>query len=157
MANAKQSLDSSNGNWTVNICGCLNLVNWPMDFRIWSKSLSRSFLCSFPGYLASNDRFSNTKTAAGCFVDFLTPENIFHNKPVILKKNEKHEIYLGTIFILCKDIGVGVGGSGNENFPLLFMYWKFPYLGACGVQKNTKTPLRNIKMVPNVRFQLELL
>ena len=95
--------------------------------------------------MVPNDRFSSTKTAAGCFVDFLTPENIFHNKPVILKKNEKHEIYLGTIFILCKDIGVG-RWSRNGNFPLLYVMKMS--IRRWVVQTNLKTPLRNIKRVP---------
>ena len=30
-----------------------------------------------------------------------------------------------------------------------FMYWKCPYVGVGVVQKRTKIPLRNIRMVPN--------
>ena len=60
-----------------------------MDFRICSNNLSRSFLCSAPGYFASKDLFSKTNTAADCFVDFLTPENIFHKRPVNVKKKVK--------------------------------------------------------------------
>ena len=82
VANAKQSRDSSNGNWTVKICGCLKRVNWLMDFLNWSKIRSRSALRSLPGYFDSNELFSNTNTAASCLVDFLIPENTFHNKPI---------------------------------------------------------------------------
>ena len=56
-------------------------------------------------------------------------------------------LMLGAIFILRKDIGVG--GPENGNFPLLYVV-KCPYLGGWVVQKSLKTPLRNIKMAPNL-------
>ena len=42
-----------------------------------------------------------------------------------------------------------VGGPENGNFPLLYVA-KCPYVGGWVVQKSLKTPLRNIKMAPNL-------
>ena len=55
-----------------------------------------------------------------------------------------HITYLGAIFILRKDIGVG--GPENGNFPLLYVVKMS--LRRWVVQKSLKTPLRNIKMAP---------
>ena len=42
-----------------------------------------------------------------------------------------------------------MGGPENGNFPLLYVV-KCPYVGGWVVQKSLKTPLRNIKMAPNL-------
>ena len=52
----------------------------------------------------------------------------------------------GTIFILRRDIGVG--GSENGNFHLLYAMKMSLHRGVGG-SKQAKTPLLNIKMVPN--------
>ena len=74
------NLDSSNGCWTIRICGCLNLVSWETPLRNVSNIASRSPL----GHLSSR-RFSNTKMAASCFVDFLYPRYIFQRRPWIIE------------------------------------------------------------------------
>ena len=55
-------------------------------------------------------------------------------------------LILGTIFILRKDIGVV--GPENGNFPLLYIM-EMSLCSRWVVLKSLKTPLRNIKMVPN--------
>ena len=54
---------------------------------------------------------------------------------------------LGTIFILRKDIGVG--GSENGNFSLIYVM-KMSLHRAWVVLKMLKIPLRNIKMAPEM-------
>ena len=43
-----------------------------------------------------------------------------------------------------------MGGPEYGNFPLLYVV-KCPYVGGWVVQKSLKTPLRNIKMAPNLQ------
>ena len=44
-----------------------------------------------------------------------------------------------------------MGGPENGNFPLFYVV-KCPYVGGWVVQKSLKTPLRNIKMAPNIVY-----
>ena len=63
-------------------------------------------------------------------------------------KSTTRFVYIGAIFILCKDLGVG-GWSRKWQFSLTLCSEKCPYVGGWVVQKSLKTPLRNIKMAPN--------
>ena len=60
----------------------------------------------------------------------------------------------GAIFILRKEIGVG-GWSRKWQFSLTLCSENvLTYIGGWVVHKSLKTPLRNIKMVPNPKLQI---